>query len=126
MNLFGIIEFGSYFGTELRVVDGEECLQIPLRFNPSIRVMNGRAVAMFKIKQRSEPDEFGFSHLIVPHIPQSVAMSLPEADYRKMSNPIGKLKVLEAPIPRAPKDQPRGLDHTALATNPVQPDDIPL
>jgi len=126
MNLYGQIDLGAYFGAEYRIIDGEECICIPRRFNPSVTVISGHPTALFRLVETARPDSDGFTHLVVPHLPKTVAMNLPEADYIKMQQPIGRAKSLAPPAPNKEPETRPGLDASILASRPVKYEDIPL
>ena len=126
MNLYGTIDLGAYFGTEVRVIDGEEYICIPKRFNPTIQFFGGRAILLLDIIETKQTDEDGFTHLCIPHIPRALLQSLPEADYIKMTGPVGKVKVLAPKKPEKAPETPRNIGYETLAAHPVKDTDIPL
>lgn len=126
MNFFCQMDLAAYFGAELRVIDGEECVCIPRRFSPSIPLIHGRPTALFRLVETARPDGEGFTHIIVPHLPRSVAERLPEADYVKMQQPVGKARALSPAAPKKEPDETPGLDASTLASHPVNYEDIPL
>lgn len=127
MNMFGIIDLGELFGTEVRVQDGEECLYIPLRFNRSIRFFGGRPTLMLDIIQTKKPDENNFTHICAPHIPRNAVTVLSEADRIKMTTPIGKFRVYDNPRRQEPAPgRQQSIGYETLASNPVKKNDIPI
>lgn len=120
MNLYGKIDFSGYFGVEYRVLDGEEYICIPRRFNPSIPVFSGHPVALLKLIER-EPDADGNTFAAYPHIPRSVLPALEPGDIIRMTRQVGAFRVMTG---ANEKDRPIGQE--TLATNPVNYDDIPL
>lgn len=129
MNLFGTIDLGAYFGTEVRVIDGEEYICIPRRFNPTIQFFGGHPTALFRIMEHA-PDQDGFTHAAIPHIPKKLVPGIAAADFVKMTQPAGKFRILGAP---SPLNEPQvispgegAIDHRTLAANPVGRDDVPL
>lgn len=124
MNYFANIDWGAFFGAEVRVIDGQDHLCIPLRFNPSIRIINRRPVSLLKIVQTSRPDAEGFTHKIFPHIPNAITHRFSAADYVKMTPVIGRAAPCGQTKPQ-PAPEPV-LDHNTLATRAVKDEDIPL
>lgn len=125
--LFGNIDLGAYFGAEVRVLDGEEGLFIPLRFNPSIRRAGSRIIANYLLRPMSYPDPDGFLYTAFPHIPKSYHLA--PADREKMTPKIGRFLVIGVPDQTSPAEEPParpGVGHDILAANPVNPDSIPL
>lgn len=124
--LYGTIDLGAYFGAEHRVIDGEECVVIPLRFNASIIPLQGHPTAMFKLRPLRQPDAEGFVYAAYPHIPKN--RPLAQADRIKMTGQVGRFMILFPGVDRNIQDgqEPApGLDYSSLAANPVK-DDIPL
>lgn len=125
-NLFANIDFGAFFGAEVRVLEGQECLFIPLRYNPSIRMINRRPTALVSISEMKRPDAEGNTHEIYPHIPRSLVPGIADADFVKMTRPIGRARLLGPPVPNPEPQQRPVLDHNTLAPRAVKDDDIPL
>ena len=126
MNLYGTIDLGAYFGAEVRVIDGEEYICIPRRFNPTIRFFGGHPNLLLDLNETKKPDDEGFTHLCLPHIPWEMLKTLPEADYIKMTNPVGKFKVLAPKKPEKVPEEPKNIGYETLAASPVKDTNIPL
>lgn len=126
MRLYGQIDLGAYFGAEVRVLDGEDCLFIPLRFNQTIRNFSGHPTLLLDIVEKKKPDADGYTHLCLPHIPRAILQSVPEADYIKMTNPVGRFVVYGATEPQATQAPANTVGHETLAPRPVTDNDIPL
>ena len=127
MNLFGHVNLNLFFGAEIRVIDGEEHICIPTRFNPSIVPYGGHRRVMFEILELDHPDNDGFTHICMPHLPKAIKRALPDADVIKMSNPVGRFKeyrMITAESVPPPKKSRMGYER--LAANPVKEDEIPL
>lgn len=123
--LYGTIDLGAFFGAERRVLDGEEHIVIPLRFNPSIVNINGSPTAMLRLRPMPTPDQDGYTHSAIPHIPKS--RQLTPADFAKATRPIGRFKEQLPPGQQIQQPDPTsGIDYTTFASNPVMTDDIPL
>lgn len=129
MNLWGTIDLSAYFGTEIRIIDGEEYICIPKRFNPTIQNFNGHPTALIKLIEHP-PDQDGFTYAAIPHIPKKLVPGIAAADFVKMTQPAGKFRVVGArPKPQETQATTPGdgsFDHRTLASNPVGWDDIPL
>lgn len=128
MNLYGNIDLGAYFGAEVRIIDGEEYICIPRRFNPTIQFFGGHATLLLDILETKRPDEDGFTHLCIPHLPKALLQTLPEADFVKMTAPVGKLKVLKK-LEEIKEEEPKKeaeVGSDSLAPRPVRDIDIPL
>lgn len=124
--LYGTIDLGSYVGAEHRVIDGEECIVIPLRYNASIVPLTGHPTAMFKLRPMPQPDAEGFTYAAHPHVPKS--RDVAPSDRVKMTRQVGRFMVLFPGHGQAIQDGQEstpGLDHSTLAANPVK-EDIPL
>ena len=130
MNLFVSIDLGAFVGAEERIVDGEMCIQIPLRYNPSIRIFGGHPALLAKLIEQKEPDKWGNTHHVVPFIPKDIRQDLQDADLVKMSAPVGTAKAFSASDanttqPKQTSEDP-GLDYRTLAPSAVSLNDLPL
>ena len=132
MNLFGAISLSHLFGMEIRVLDGQECLFIPLKDNPCLRPYGDNPMIFLSIKEMPYPDAEGYTYLATPFLPKSVRQNIAQADYIKMTQPLGRFRTLgrpqEEPTPGPtpePEPEPR-LDYNTLAPRAVTDDDIPL
>ena len=128
MNYYGEIDLSAFFGAEVRVLDGEEHICIPKRFNPAIRFFGSRPLVLMSVKESRRPDQDGFTHAIYPYLPRRLAECIPEADYIKMTAQIGRLRPVgqrPAPEPVQP-EQPKAIGAEVLASRPVTDSDIPL
>ncbi|MBR3467392.1 MAG: hypothetical protein IKH15_09255 [Bacteroidales bacterium] len=128
MNLWGTIDLSAYFGTEFRIIDGKEYICIPRRFNPSITVLDGHPTALLRLREH-KPDHDGFTYSAIPHIPKKVAPALAKGDIVRMTQPVGRFRVLVPPSnqpSQGPTPEGAGLSARELAANPVDYSDIPL
>lgn len=128
MKGYGNIDLSAFFGIEVRQIDGQDCLFIPLRFNQSVRFIKGRPILLFTVDQLKRYDGQGYNHIIIPYLPQSVVKYTPEADYMKMSQPIGRMRLIfeKKKSPQEPQNTSPAISSAQLATNPVTDDIIPL
>ena len=123
-NYFGTLDWGALFGAEIRVIDGERILCVPLKYNPSIRILDRRPVSLLNIVEAKYKDSEGNTHVFFPHIPHAIRQSISDADIVKMTRPIGRMRPVGEPA-REPAKAP-ALDHNTLAARAVKDDDIPL
>lgn len=136
-NMFGGVNLLAYYGAEIREIDGEYCVCIPLKYNRSIVPSGDRAIALIHLWDLGRTDYLGNTHAAYTALPKSLSKVMPEGDYVKMRRQVGyfqdkgdtDLGVPKPPPPKRPFQQnptPSGqLDYTSLAPRAVKDDEIP-
>lgn len=126
MKIYATVDLSALVGAEVRVLDGEECLYVPIRYNPCICFLGGHPTLLMDVVELRQPDKDGYTHAIVPHVPKAIAKVIPEADYHKMTQPIGRAKGHGRPKNKIEPEPAPGLGPEQLAQRPVTDDEIPL